>query len=70
MAAVLVVGLVRGATTASATLVPEKTDIMFIFDTSGSMGNVLTEAKEGIKKSHRRNARLTGPRHGLWRRGR
>ncbi len=29
--------------------VPEKTDIMFIFDTSGSMSGVLEEAKEEIK---------------------
>jgi VCBS repeat-containing protein len=28
---------------------PEKTDVMFIFDTSGSMEGVLTEAKEEIK---------------------
>ncbi len=29
---------------------PEKTDIMFIFDTSGSMGGVLNEAKTEIEK--------------------
>jgi len=39
-----------GFTAASANAaVPEKTDVMFIFDTSGSMGGVLTETKEEIK---------------------
>jgi hypothetical protein len=50
MAALLVVGLARGAAVASATAVPEKTDVMFVFDTSGSMGEVLNEAKEEIEK--------------------
>lgn len=36
-----------GATTASAA-VPPKTDVMIIFDTSGSMGSELEEAKSGI----------------------
>ena len=39
-----------GPAVASAGAAPEKTDVMFIFDTSGSMGGVLAEAKEGIKK--------------------
>jgi hypothetical protein len=61
MAALVVVGLVRGAAVASATAVPEKTDIMFIFDTSGSMGGVLTEAKEGIKKVIEETRASLGP---------
>jgi hypothetical protein len=48
-AALLILGLVGGAATAGATAVPEKTDIMFIFDTSGSMSGVLEEAKEEIE---------------------
>jgi hypothetical protein len=44
----LAVSLAASAARASA-VVPEKTDIMFIFDTSGSMGGVLEEAKEEIK---------------------
>jgi len=60
-AALLIVGLARGAATASATAAPEKTDIMFIFDTSGSMGGVLTEAKEGIKKVIEETRASLGP---------
>jgi hypothetical protein len=33
----------------AAAAVPAKTDVMFIFDTSGSMAGVLQEAKEEIK---------------------
>jgi|HubBroStandDraft_6_1064221.scaffolds.fasta_scaffold26520_3 hypothetical protein len=60
-AALLSLGLVGGVATAGATAVPEKTDIMFIFDTSGSMGNVLTEAKEGIKKVVEETRASLGP---------
>jgi len=60
-AALLIVGLARGAATASATAAPEKTDIMFIFDTSGSMGGVLDEAKEGIKKVIEETRASLGP---------
>jgi hypothetical protein len=45
------IALATGLATASApagAAVPEKTDIVFIFDTSGSMGGVLEEAKEQI----------------------
>lgn len=44
----LAISLTASAARASA-VVPEKTDVMFIFDTSGSMGGVLEEAKEEIK---------------------
>src|ERR1700689_5181063 len=44
----LAISLAASAARASA-VVPEKTDIMFIFDTSGSMEGVLEEAKEEIK---------------------
>jgi hypothetical protein len=44
----LAVSLATSAERASAAT-PEKTDIMFIFDTSGSMQGVLEEAKEEIK---------------------
>ncbi len=44
----LAISLAASAGRASA-VVPEKTDIMFIFDTSGSMEGVLEEAKEEIK---------------------
>jgi len=37
------------ATARASAAVPEKTDIMFIFDTSGSMSEVLEEAKAEIK---------------------
>ncbi len=46
--AVLAVGLARAAEPARAAA-PEKTDILFVFDTSGSMGGVIEEAKEEIK---------------------
>jgi hypothetical protein len=46
-AALLVTSVVRSAT-ALATAAPEKTDVMFIFDTSGSMSSELGEAKEKI----------------------
>ncbi len=44
----LAISLAVSAARASAAA-PEKTDVMFIFDTSGSMENVLNEAKEEIK---------------------
>lgn len=44
----LAVSLVASAARAGAT-VPKETDIMIIFDTSGSMQAVLEEAKEEIK---------------------
>jgi len=44
----LAISLVASTTRAGAA-VPEKTDVMFIFDTSGSMGGVLEEAKEEVK---------------------
>lgn len=44
----LAISLAASAARASA-VAPEKTDIMFIFDTSGSMGGVLQEAKEEIE---------------------
>jgi hypothetical protein len=44
----LAISAAASATRASAAA-PEKTDIMFIFDTSGSMEGVLEEAKEEIK---------------------
>jgi hypothetical protein len=44
----LAISLAVSAARASAAT-PEKTDIMFIFDTSGSMEGVLNEAKEEIK---------------------
>ncbi len=44
----LAISLVGSVAPAGAA-VPEKTDIMFIFDTSGSMQGVLDEAKEEIK---------------------
>jgi hypothetical protein len=44
----LAISLAVSAARASA-VVPAKTDIMFIFDTSGSMQGVLEEAKEEIK---------------------
>jgi hypothetical protein len=47
MATLLVAGVMRTAT-ANAAAAPEKTDVMFIFDTSGSMGGELEEAKEKI----------------------
>jgi hypothetical protein len=37
-----------GATASPAAAVPAKTDVMFVFDTSGSMGSELGEAKEKI----------------------
>jgi hypothetical protein len=49
-ASALALAISLAATTARAgASVPEKTDIMFIFDTSGSMQSVLQEAKEEIK---------------------
>jgi hypothetical protein len=47
MAMLLIAGVIRTAT-AGAAVAPEKTDVMFIFDTSGSMGSELQEAKEKI----------------------
>jgi hypothetical protein len=47
MASLLLVTLVRCATAAAA-VAPEKTDVMFVFDTSGSMSGELEEAKEKI----------------------
>jgi hypothetical protein len=44
----LAISLAASAARAGAA-VPEKTDIMFVFDTSGSMEGVLNEAKEEIK---------------------
>jgi hypothetical protein len=44
----LAISLAVSAARASAAA-PEKTDVMFIFDTSGSMEGVLNEAKEEIK---------------------
>jgi hypothetical protein len=44
----LAISLAASAGRASA-VVPEKTDVMLIFDTSGSMEGVLNEAKEEIK---------------------
>ncbi len=44
----LAISLVASAARAGAT-VPKETDIMIIFDTSGSMSAVLEEAKEEIK---------------------
>lgn len=45
----LTVLLTAGATSASATAAPSATDVMFVFDTSGSMTGELTEAKEKIQ---------------------
>ncbi len=50
-----------GPAVASAGAAPEKTDVMFIFDTSGSMGTVLQEAKEGIKKVIEETRTTLGP---------
>jgi hypothetical protein len=50
-----------GPAVASAGAAPEKTDVMFIFDTSGSMGGVLQEAKEGIKKVIEETRATLGP---------
>jgi hypothetical protein len=50
LALTLLALMATSAARAGATAVPEKTDIMFIFDTSGSMGGVLNEAKTEIKK--------------------
>lgn len=47
-AAALVLALSLGASRAAAEPTPEKTDVTFIFDTSGSMGGELQEAKENI----------------------
>lgn len=57
--ALLAVGLVREAAPAEAT--PEKTDVVFIFDTSGSMSGVLQEATEGIKKVIEETRASLGP---------
>jgi hypothetical protein len=46
----LAIGFGPSVATASAAAAPEKTDIMFIFDTSGSMGGVLEEAKTEIEQ--------------------
>ncbi len=55
----LAIGFGPGVASAGAT--PEKTDVMFIFDTSGSMGGVLQEAKEGIKKVIEETRATLGP---------
>lgn len=47
IATLLAAGVVHSAT-AFAAAAPEKTDVMFIFDTSGSMSSELDEAKEKI----------------------
>ncbi len=59
VAAPLAIGF--GPAVASADAAPEKTDVMFIFDTSGSMGGVLAEAKEGIKKVIEETRATLGP---------
>jgi hypothetical protein len=56
----LAIGFGPGLASAGAAA-PEKTDVMFIFDTSGSMGGVLQEAKEGIKKVIEETRATLGP---------
>jgi hypothetical protein len=56
----LAIGFGPGVAPAGAAA-PEKTDIMFVFDTSGSMGGVLQEAKEGIKKVIEETRATLGP---------
>src|ERR1700684_2855719 len=47
----LAIGFGPSVTPAGAAVAPPaKTDIMFVFDTSGSMGGVLDEAKTEIEK--------------------
>ena len=48
VATLLTIGLWRSVAPAAAALAPEKTDVMFVFDTSGSMGPELEEAKASI----------------------
>jgi hypothetical protein len=48
--ALLAIGFGPSVAPAGAAAAPEKTDIMFIFDTSGSMGGVLDEAKTEIEQ--------------------
>lgn len=48
LAALLALAFGPSVTPAGATAAPEKTDVTFIFDTSGSMGPELGEAKEKI----------------------
>jgi hypothetical protein len=47
---VLALLLSAGAAPASAASAPSATDVMFIFDTSGSMGSVLEEAKTEVQE--------------------
>ncbi|MCW3019161.1 MAG: squalene cyclase [Solirubrobacterales bacterium] len=65
-ATILAVGLVRAAAPAAAAVAPEKTDVMFVFDTSGSMSGELTEAKEKIVEvMETSNATLPNAEYGV-----
>lgn len=48
--ALAVVGITLARTAAANAATPAHTDVMFLFDTSGSMGSELTEAKEEMLK--------------------
>jgi hypothetical protein len=48
VAAALAISLIASAERANAAVAPESTDVMFIFDTSGSMSGELGEAQEKI----------------------
>lgn len=49
-ATILALALGVGASSASAASPPSSTDVMFLFDTSGSMGSVLEEAKSEVQE--------------------
>jgi hypothetical protein len=64
--AVAIVGITLATTRAAKAAIPAHTDVMFLFDTSGSMGGELNEAKlEMLKVIGKINEKLPDVQYGV-----